>query len=495
MCDFGNEVKGGNWVMKTKFPRAKTLCATLSAIAVMTASFGTGNKVSSVSAAELEPQSGDYHIIDETILPDPIFRAWVAENVDADADGYLTAEEVLAITNIDVQRMNIESLSGIQFFRNLRSLQCRSNDLTTLDVSKMPNLTWLDCSGNDLVALDASDCAKLSTLYCDDNELTSLDIENDVKLSTLYCSSNHLTELDVSTCTSIHTLFCNHNDLSLLVVMDMPRLTNLDCRNNPNLKWLIACGNPQLSNIDCSNCNMKELLPFGCNELQVLYCYGNDLNCIPALELDNRYLVDAVNGTRTEYSNGRVAYNATTPSHRGYILADADTPVVTDYADYALSEPLPIDHWKLNQLPVATPTPTPTPVPTATPTPTPTPKPTATPTPTPKPTATPTPTPVPSNVYTGNMAGKTYRISAANGWTVKYSGNSTYTFTHPTNGTVVFQVCNWGYPVFVLNNPGATSFLRNKGIYWGGWRQDLIQARDNSLTSVWYQMGIRIEVL
>ncbi len=93
------------------------------------------------------------------------------------------------------------------------------------------------------------------------------------------------------------------------------------------------------------------------------------------------------------------------------------------------------------------------------------------------------------------MAGRTYRLSASNGWTVTYNGNNTYTFTHAANGTVVFQVCNWGYPVFVLNNPGATSFLRNKGIYWGGWRQDLIQARSSDLTAVWYQMGIRIEVL
>ena len=471
--------------MKTKSTRAKALAACMSAFCVMTASWGIGNKAGTVSASQSQEEiNNSSHIIDETLFPDPEFRAYVEEKVDTDKDGYLTGAEVLAVTSIHSEFGSIKSLKGIKFFKNLRTLEVRHNEITELDVSGMPNLTWLDCSSNGTVSLDVTECQNLRTIYCDRNELTSLDLSGDSKLSTLHCDNNQLTALDVSPCTDLDTLWCNHNDLSMLVIFDLLHLRNLDCRNNRNMEWLIVCGCENLSSLHCSNCSLKEMLLFGDPNIYALYCSDNQLDKLAIIEdLDcSRYLINAVNGRVINQSNGHFAYSA---EGLGYIVADADTPVVTDYSDFVLSEPLPIDHPKLNQLPVATPAPTPTPVPTATPT----------PTPTPKPTATPTPTPVPSNVYTGSMAGRTYRISASNGWTVIYSGNSTYTFTHKTNGTVVFQVCNWGYPVFVLNNPGATSFLRNKGIYWGGSRQDLIQARDSSLTSVWYAMGIKIEVL
>ncbi len=476
--------------MKTKLSRAKALAACMSAFCVMTASWSLPGYVGNVSAdaygLQPESQSGsESHIIDETLFPDDEFRAYVCENVDTDHDGYVTVDELLAVTYIKSEFGSIKSLQGIKYFRNLRTLEVRHNQITELDVSGLPNLTWLGCQGNGMVTLDASNCPKLSTIYCNDNELTSVNVQNDVKLADFFCYDNHLTELDVSDLVNLYNLDCDRNDLSILVVMENERVTYLSCRGNQNMEWLIVCGCPNLLHLDCAECNLKEALLFGNDKLDVLYCFGNQLHSLPAFwETETPRINAALKGTKRVMSDGvRVTYHEVGGS--GYVMADLDMPVVTDYTEYALSEPVPIDNWKLNQLPVVTPTPTPTPVPTATPT----------PTPTPKPTATPTPTPVPSNVYTGNMAGRNYRISASNGWTVTSNGNNTYTFSHKTNGTVVFQVCNWGYPVFVLNNPGATNFLRNKGIYWGGWRQDLIQARSSDLTAVWYQMGIRIEVL
>ena len=473
--------------MKMNFTRAKSLAACMSAACVMTASWGLGNnaeKVSALSDDGVQTEIGtESHIIDASLFPDPEFRAYVEAKIDKDADGYLTTDEALSVTNIKSEFGSIESLQGVKVFRNLRVLEVRFNEISELDVSGMPNLQWLDCSNNGMTSLNVKNCTDLRTLYCNNNELTSLDLTNDSMISMLYCNNNQLTELDVAPCTELHSLRCGNNALSVLAILDMPKLTNLSCGNNPNMEWLIVCGCEKLSNIDCRESALKEALLFGDANLSVLYCFGNQLEKLPVIgDLDTPYLWNAVNGQVRTMSNGRVTYSATSGS--GYIMADADMPIVTDFSELVLSSELPIDHPKLNQIPVATPAPTPTP--TATPVPT--------ATPTPVPTATPTPTPVPSNVYTGSMAGKTYRISASNGWTVTKGGNDTYTFTSETNGTVVFQVCNWGYPVFVLNNPGATSFLRNKGIYWGGSRQDLIQARNSSLTSEWYDMGIEIEV-
>ena len=63
--------------MKTKSTRAKALAACMSAFCVMTASWGIGNKAGTVSASQSQEEiNNSSHIIDETLFPDPEFRAY-----------------------------------------------------------------------------------------------------------------------------------------------------------------------------------------------------------------------------------------------------------------------------------------------------------------------------------------------------------------------------------------------------------------------------------
>ena len=82
--------------------------------------------------------------INETNFPDPNFRAYVSDaTIDKNTDGKLSEDEITAVTIINVTGENIAELKGIEHFTALTQLNCGSNQLTTLDLSKNTALTRL----------------------------------------------------------------------------------------------------------------------------------------------------------------------------------------------------------------------------------------------------------------------------------------------------------------------------------------------------------------
>ena len=163
--------------------------------------------------------------INETNFPDSVFRDYVKESFDTNADGKLSEAEC-EVRNIEVNELGIKDLKGIEFFSALTHLQCDRNQLNILDVSKNTELTRLICSENQLTTLDLSKNTELTTLSCSWNQLTSLDVSQNTKLTYLSVSSNPLASLDVSKNTKLKTLYSGFN-----------QLTTLDVRNcDPNIE-------------------------------------------------------------------------------------------------------------------------------------------------------------------------------------------------------------------------------------------------------------------
>ena len=99
-------------------------------------------------------------------------------------------------------------------------LNCGSNRLTELDVSKNAALQELSCSGNQLTALDVTASRALVYLECAHNQLTALDVTANGALRSLYCSDNQLTALDVTENGALERLDCGSNRLMALEVPD-----------------------------------------------------------------------------------------------------------------------------------------------------------------------------------------------------------------------------------------------------------------------------------
>ena len=116
--------------------------------------------------------------IDETNFPDQNFRNYVSAYCDQDGDGTLSESEIAARTGLYLDKREIYSLKGIEYFTSLQSLDCSLNKLTTLDLSSNTALTTLNCGGNYLTSLDVSGNTALTSLNCGNNQLTSLDVSH-----------------------------------------------------------------------------------------------------------------------------------------------------------------------------------------------------------------------------------------------------------------------------------------------------------------------------
>ena len=130
---------------------------------------------------------GPVYITDANV-PDKTFREYLLKQFDKDGNGVLTPAERYAVTEIDVNDKNITSLKGIEFFPNLKKLNCGHNRLTSLDVSKNTVLQELVCWENQLTSLDVSKNTELTYLKCSYNRMTELDVSKNTEVTYLDCS-------------------------------------------------------------------------------------------------------------------------------------------------------------------------------------------------------------------------------------------------------------------------------------------------------------------
>lgn len=149
---------------------------------------------------------------------DKEFETYCLKNFDSNKDNFISIDEANKITEIDIFKKDISAIPEIQYFTSLMTLNCSSNKLTSLDISKCTSLKILDCNNNQLNSLEVSKCTGLTTLACYSNDLTSLDISGCTSLTTLDCIFNQLTSLDVSECPDLKDLSCVRNPLQTLYV-------------------------------------------------------------------------------------------------------------------------------------------------------------------------------------------------------------------------------------------------------------------------------------
>ncbi len=128
---------------------------------------------------------------------------------------------------------------------NLKDVNCYSNDLTTLDISKNVNLQYLAYDLNYLTIMDMSKNINLRGLRCENSLVSTLNVNNNVNLEWLYYSDNQLTTLDVSKNTNLQSLHCKNNDLSLFLNLTKnTKLNKIEISGNSTLQTVFVWQNP-----------------------------------------------------------------------------------------------------------------------------------------------------------------------------------------------------------------------------------------------------------
>ena len=97
-------------------------------------------------------------------IPDANFKAYLVGNLDinTNGDGEIQLSEASVFDALmNLSKLNISDLTGIEAFTALTSLDCSQNQLSTLDLTKNIALTYLYCDNNKF------DCDAIKAKYSD----------------------------------------------------------------------------------------------------------------------------------------------------------------------------------------------------------------------------------------------------------------------------------------------------------------------------------------
>ena len=243
--------------------------------------------------------------INDTNFPERNFRAYVAQMLDKDQNGYLSPEEINNVTQILISQtdLNIDGygLQGIEYFTQLKELYCEGCNLSNLNLKKNTQLTIMAISRNNFQnGIGLSKNTELKSLICNNCNLRKLDLTQNLKLESIDCSYNDLTEFTVNPlATKLVLLNIRHNhiygDAMTDLVNNLPRTVKTDSYN------FYAC---EKENVDGNQITRKQAAVAEAKNWNVYtdkYADLGDVNGDGAVDVaDIGTIIDVMAGTVTD---------------------------------------------------------------------------------------------------------------------------------------------------------------------------------------------------
>jgi uncharacterized delta-60 repeat protein len=184
-----------------------------------------------------------------TLIPDTVFEQYlVDQGIDATPnDGRVLTSALVGVTNVNVERLFINSMEGIQDFVDLEVLNVNQINLGTIDLSQ--NL-------------------KLRELYANACSLNALNLVNNVALEVLEVFGNGIGDLNLEFNTRLQRVDVSSNPLASLFLLNHPDLSSLDA-SNTSIRFLAIEGT-QLTSLDLSTYDFLENLSLRFNTISNL---------------------------------------------------------------------------------------------------------------------------------------------------------------------------------------------------------------------------------
>lgn len=158
-----------------------------------------------------------------------------------------------ALTTLSLENNALMDLEIGDNYPKLSSLSISHNEISELDVTKLPLLYKLEINYNHISRLNLKNNPELTNLFCNKNQLSNLDLSANTKLTNIACDSNALTTLDVSMLTKLTSLSCAGNQITLLDLTQAPYMSRLTAHSN------------QLTFLDFSACYQLQYLDIRSN--------------------------------------------------------------------------------------------------------------------------------------------------------------------------------------------------------------------------------------
>ena len=194
-------------------------------------------------------------------IPDNIFKKYLINIFDKDGDGEISEEEALAIECIHCPLMGVKSFDGIEYFHNLRRLDCVFNGIEILDFRNNIKLKYLNCADNfGLKRLDISSCKSLEYLNCIQcHDIEDFNISNNTSLKKIYCGGMHKEmDIDLSLHKDLEAISLRYNDIHIIDLSSNIKLRELNVRHC-SLGELDLSENILLEKLDCRENQFKTI--------------------------------------------------------------------------------------------------------------------------------------------------------------------------------------------------------------------------------------------
>ena len=235
--------------------------------------------------------------------------------------------------SLNLSNRNISSLKGIEFFTDLVELNCMSNKLVNVDLSKNTKLQTLNMSNNAISSITLPQTTSLTSLLLNNNSLSSVDLTKNTGLTELNVAYNNLLTLDVSKNTLLPTITANSNSLKSInlpqstvletINVNSNALTSIDLSkctaltkiylNENKLTTLDVSKNTKLKEIECHS-NKLITLDFSKNSaLKKITCYNNQIYDVPSGAQNGESFV--VNLPKTSWPPGELFFATETDNN------------------------------------------------------------------------------------------------------------------------------------------------------------------------------------
>ncbi|WP_455058245.1 leucine-rich repeat protein [Jutongia sp.] len=175
-------------------------------------------------------------VIDKENFPDENLRNYLKESgFDQNDDGYFSQSELDAVEEMEAIYNELENLKGLEYFRNLKSLDIRLNNISgELDLRLLPNLTSIYCDDNEITSIRFGENCKLELIECNYNQIEVLDVSGLDHLDQLGCTGNPLKVLKFNEKWTSIRLYCDECSLTSLKIPESldASQTRINCENN-----------------------------------------------------------------------------------------------------------------------------------------------------------------------------------------------------------------------------------------------------------------------
>ena len=225
---------------------------------------------------------------------------------EKDENGYvnvtLNQEKInqVKILDLDQGTEEIVNLDGLEYFTNLEILVATNKNLTTLNVSELPNLMHLHCSENpELKTLDVSKNPKLQVLICSNTGISELNVTENPELTDLDCGYTNIATLDLSNNTKLVYLSLDHNSSITSIndlIRDKPELQTLWLQDCTSITNVDVSNNSKLETLNCTRVPITSLNVTQNTALTHLYCQGTQ---ITELDLSQNKALEFLDCTET----------------------------------------------------------------------------------------------------------------------------------------------------------------------------------------------------